>query len=176
MTRHCDCHFVIPSLQRWFLLRSKIVGKIQLLPRFILFKRQTTHMKTWSDQNKIGRHEESVLFNQTCLNEKMLPIYICIYMQFLIFMNNARSISVRAYIYIYIYSVDKESSALGNCQFLAYRIIGPSASHITFGCPLIAVTKRHWVYAYATFTQGWAYTTPPIYIYIYIYIYISFLL
>ena len=52
-------------------------------------------------QKRICRHKMSIMFNEICINEEMLPKYTYIY------------------IYIYIYTV------LGKCQFFAYAFIKP---------------------------------------------------
>ena len=57
-------------------------------------------------QKKICRHKMSIMFNEICINEEMLPKYTYIYIYIYIYICNKEiilSLSLSLYIYIYIY-------------------------------------------------------------------------
>ena len=55
-------------------------------------------------QKKICRHNMSIMFNEICINEEMLPKYTYIYIYIYIYMCVYIRIFLYKYIYIYIYT------------------------------------------------------------------------
>ena len=86
-------------------------------------------------QKKICRHKMSIMFNEICIHEEMLPIYIYIYI----------------YIYLYIYIITMLVVTKSLCGFVGNQVQyhTESAQYLGESCYIIMMNKyifqiSHW--------------------------------